>query len=77
MVLRESAGVVAAGSALGIPLTLTAAQGLSALLFGVGAADPFALGVAVALLFGVAMGAAYLPARRAARVDPLVALRQE
>jgi len=77
MVLRESAGVIAAGAALGIPLTLTAARGLSALLFGVGAADPFALGVAVALLFGVAMGAAYLPARRAARVDPLVALRQE
>jgi len=62
---------------LGIPLTLTAARGLSALLFGVGAADPFALSAAVALLFAVAMAAAYLPARRAARVDPLVALRQE
>jgi ABC-type antimicrobial peptide transport system permease subunit len=77
MVLRESAGVVAAGAALGIPLTVIAGRGLSAFLFGVGSANPLALSAAIALLFSVAMGAAYLPARRAARVDPLAALRTD
>ena len=77
MVLRESAGVVATGAALGIPLTLIAGRALKALLFGVGSANPLVLSAAIALLFSVAMGAAYLPARRAARIDPLAALRVE
>jgi ABC-type antimicrobial peptide transport system permease subunit len=50
---------------------------LSALLFGVGALDPIALAPAIALVFAVALAAAYVPARKAAGVDPVIALRQE
>jgi putative ABC transport system permease protein len=65
------------GIAIGLPLALGLAYGLSSLLFGVRAADPEAfLGLPV-LLAGVAAVACYLPARRAMRLDPLVALRHE
>jgi putative ABC transport system permease protein len=50
---------------------------MSSLLFEVGAHDPLPLAAAVVLLFAVAFFAAYVPARRAMRVDPLVALRYE
>src|SRR5262249_14130278 len=77
MILRESMIMAASGVALGIPLSIAAARGLSGLLFGVGAADPVTFAPAIALVFGVALAAAYVPARRAAHVDPLVALRTE
>ena len=50
---------------------------LTSLLFGVGAADPLTFGAIVLLISGVAFLAAWLPARRAAQVDPIVALRAE
>jgi hypothetical protein len=66
---------------LGLGLGLTAALGLTrlirGLLFGVGATDPLSFGVAVAVLGAAALIACYGPGRRAARIDPVVALRVE
>jgi putative ABC transport system permease protein len=48
---------------------------LGSLLYGVGAADPLTYGAVAALLGGIAVVASYVPARRAARIDPMIALR--
>ena len=76
-VLRQSAIVVAIGSAVGVAATTQLSSLLSGLLYGVTVSDTGVLAAAVASLFIVAMAAAAIPAWRAARVDPLVALRQE
>jgi predicted permease len=76
-VLRQSLIVVSIGSAAGVAATTMLSRPLSSLLYGVTASDPAVLSGAVACLFAVAMAAAAIPAWRAARVDPLVALRQE
>ena len=77
MVLRESLVLLGIGVALGIPLTLAATRLVQAQLFGLHASDPATLIAAVLVIAGVTMLAAYLPARRAAMVDPMVALRYE
>lgn len=77
MVLRGTAALVAAGLALGVGLALVGTRWMAGMLFGVRPADPLTLAIAALLLTGVAMAAAWLPARRAARVDPAVALRAE
>jgi ABC-type lipoprotein release transport system permease subunit len=77
LVARESAAVVGAGLALGSALALASARSFAGLLFGVGPADPLALLAAILVLGVVAVGATLLPARRAALVDPAVALRAE
>ena len=81
MILRESFVLVAFGIVLGIPVAIVstcAASGvLSDLLFGVKPADPFSLGFAIAVMVGVSLMAGFIPARRAARVDPMTALRSE
>jgi ABC-type antimicrobial peptide transport system permease subunit len=77
MVLREAGVLAGAGVALGIIGALAASRVLSGFLFGVTPNDP-AVFVAVPALLGlVAIGACLIPARRAARVDPMVALRSE
>ena len=77
LVIGESAGLVLWGLALGTPSALLLAHFLSAMLFGIGPADPLTF-VGVALLLSlVALTAAWLPARRAAGVDPIQALRSE
>jgi predicted permease len=76
-VLRKSAGLVAVGVAIGVPASLGLARFLSSFLYGVTPADPRVLGGVVVCLFLVALAAASLPAWRASRVDPLVALRSE
>jgi predicted permease len=76
-VLRQSATVVAIGSSVGVAATQLLKRPLSGLLYGVTTSDPAVLTLAAACLFIVAMAAAAVPAWRAARVDPLVALRQE
>jgi len=77
LILREVALLVAAGVAAGLPAALAAAQLFSSLLYGVTPADPASISLAVLLMLAVAALAGYLPARRATKVDPMVALRYE
>ena len=77
MVLRESLVVVAVGMAVGVAAALLATRALSGLLFGIGPLDPVTWTAVTAVLFGVAFLASYVPARRATRVDPMIALRAE
>jgi predicted permease len=77
LVLGEGLLVIAVGLALGLLLAAAATRVIADLLYGVGATDPVTF-VGVPLLLGlIALGASYIPARRATRVDPLVALRYE
>jgi macrolide transport system ATP-binding/permease protein len=77
LILRQAVVVTAIGLAAGIPIALAASRAVTALLYGVPPADPISLSLAVALMAVVAGVAAYLPARRAARLEPLIALRVE
>ncbi len=77
MVLREALLLAFVGIVIGIPLTLAASRLVSSMLFGLKATDPFTLAAATLLMIAVAALAGYLPARRAAKVDPMVALRYE
>ncbi|MBV8632189.1 MAG: ABC transporter permease, partial [Silvibacterium sp.] len=77
MVLGESLLLLMAGVALGLPLTLAATRLVQSQLFGLRAWDPVTLIAAVVVIATVTMLAAFLPARRAAKVDPMVALRYE
>ena len=77
MVLRETLMLIIVGLVIGIPLALGAASLVSKQLFGMKPTDPVALLAAAGLLIVVAVMAGFLPARRASRVDPLVALRDE
>jgi predicted permease len=77
LVLRDGMMPVAAGSAAGLVASLAATRTIRTMLFGVTPLDPLSLGAAPAILAAVALLACSLPARRATRVDPLVALRNE
>ena len=74
LVMREAVMLVAIGGAIGLPLTYLVARSLSSLLFGVGAVDPSAYTTGVLLLISVAALAAYFPARRASRIEPMTAI---
>jgi predicted permease len=69
--------LVALGVVAGVPLALAAGRLIDSQLFGISATDPVTLAMAAMLLACVAGAAAFLPARRASRVDPLIALRSE
>jgi putative ABC transport system permease protein len=77
LVLGESAKLVLFGLATGIPAALILTHFLSALLFGITPTDPLTFIAVALLLMLVALAAAYLPARRAIRIDPMAALRCE
>src|SRR5205085_8680657 len=77
MVMTQGMRLVALGAVVGVIAALAAGTLLRSLLFRVSGHDPVALAGSVALLLVVAALASYLPARRATRVDPLVALRYE
>jgi predicted permease len=77
MVLRDGLGLTAAGLAVGALLAAGLSQTLRALLFGLSPLDPLTFALVPLTLAAVALGASALPARRAARVDPSIALRYE
>jgi predicted permease len=77
MILRDASMLLGIGLAAGTALALTAGRIARALLFGLQPHDPLTMGIAVVLLAAVALAAAYLPARRASRVDLMSALRYE
>jgi predicted permease len=77
MVLRESIWLAATGLAVGIPLSLAMARTLRSMLYGLTPGDPLALFLAFAGITTVTLGASLLPARRAASLDPMCALRME
>ena len=77
MVLREVCVLAVLGLAIGVPVARTASRLVESFLFELKPNDPRALAVAVAILLSAALVAGYGPARRASRVDPMIALRDE
>jgi putative ABC transport system permease protein len=77
MVLRQSLSVVGIGLVLGLAAAFAATRLLASLLYGVGATDLFTYASVVFLLGATALFASYIPARRAMKVDPMIALRYE
>ena len=77
MIQRETLVMVLAGAAIGLPAALAGSSLISGMLFGLKRSDPLTLGAAMLLMLAVAALAAYIPARRASRLDPTQALRYE
>ncbi|MCX6631888.1 MAG: ABC transporter permease, partial [Candidatus Solibacter sp.] len=77
MILRDSLFLVALGLALGLPAALAGARAVESVLFGIQPADPFTFATTAALLAVIGAAAAFLPARRASRLDPSQVLRNE
>jgi putative ABC transport system permease protein len=77
LIVGQAMTIVAISLALGVVAAFAATRLLNSLLFGVGASDPMTFVAIVLLVSAVAFIAAWLPARRATRVDPIVALRAE
>jgi ABC-type antimicrobial peptide transport system permease subunit len=75
MMLREEVALGVIGIAIGIPFALAASRLLAGIRFGISSTDVPSVVIASLLLLGVALTAGYPPARRAMRVDPMVALR--
>jgi ABC-type antimicrobial peptide transport system permease subunit len=77
LVLKETLQLILAGAAIGTAAALGLTRLVSAMLFGVKATDFTVFGASILLLGAIAFLAGYLPARRASRIDPMVALRHE
>ena len=77
LILRQGMILALVGLAIGLAIALGAARLMKSLLYEVGATDLMTFTTVSVLLAGVALAASYIPARRAAKVDPIVALRYE
>jgi predicted permease len=77
LIFRQVLAITVAGLAIGLPAALVGTRLVRATLYGVGPGDPLSLAAAAVVMVLVAGTAGYLPARRAAQLDPLTALRQE
>src|SRR5207302_11183725 len=77
MVLREMILLAIVGLAISLPIAFGASKLIASFLFGMKPNDPVALALAVATLLTAALVAGYLPARKASRIDPMIALRHE
>jgi predicted permease len=77
MVMGSGARMALVGVAIGVVIALAMTRWMSSLLFGVSARDPLTFALVALVLFAVALAACWIPARRATRVDPMVALRYE
>jgi putative ABC transport system permease protein len=77
LVSSQGLRMALAGVAIGMMGTVVAARSLASLLYGISALDPVTLGSASVALIAIALAACALPARRAARIDPMRALRSE
>jgi ABC-type antimicrobial peptide transport system permease subunit len=77
MILRQGMRTIVVGVATGFGGALVLTRAVESLLFGVTATDPLTFGSVTLLLVGTALFACYIPARRAANIDPMVALRDE
>jgi len=76
-IMREIVLLLAVGIAVGVPIALMGSRLVENMLYGLGAVDPLSLGAALLFLLCAGLLAGYLPARRASRIDPLMALRYE
>ena len=77
MILRDVLTLTAIGLAIGIPLALAGSGYVRSLLYGIEATDPVAVGIAVTALVTCGLAAGFIPAQRAARIDPMTAVRHE
>jgi putative ABC transport system permease protein len=77
LVLKQTARLAVVGAAIGIFLSIVSSRFLGSLIYGVHRTDPLTFAVVIGLLAALALAASYIPARRAMRVDPILALRDE
>jgi putative ABC transport system permease protein len=77
MVMRDTLRMVLIGVLVGIPVSLAASRWIASFLYGIKAQDPVTYAAIAALVIAAGLAAAYIPSRRASRVDPMVVLRYD